>query len=55
MATAREVLDMLQLDDLKSFRSVVFVERGSAQPWSFGDGMIAKTEGTKRFGRVDAA
>src|SRR5258708_13327408 len=25
-------------DDLKRFRSVVFVERGSVQPWPFGSG-----------------
>src|ERR1700674_4693689 len=29
-------------DDLERFRSVVFVERGSAQPWSFGSGRDAK-------------
>ncbi len=29
-------------DDLKRFRSVVFVERGSVQPWSFGSGHDAK-------------
>jgi DNA-binding transcriptional LysR family regulator len=29
-------------DDLKRFRSVVFVERGSVQPWSFGSGQDAK-------------
>ena len=29
-------------DDLKRFRSVVFVERGSVQPWSFGSGRDAK-------------
>src|SRR5437879_8650101 len=28
-------------EDLKHFRSVVFVERGSAQPWSFGSGRNA--------------
>src|ERR1700719_1568629 len=29
-------------DDLHRFRSVVFVERGSVQPWSFGSGQDAK-------------
>jgi LysR substrate binding domain-containing protein len=29
-------------DDLNRFRSVVFVERGSVQPWSFGSGQDAK-------------
>jgi DNA-binding transcriptional LysR family regulator len=29
-------------EDLNRFRSVVFVEGGSAQPWSFGDGDIVK-------------
>jgi DNA-binding transcriptional LysR family regulator len=29
-------------DDLNHFRSVVFVERGSVQPWSFGSGQNAK-------------
>src|SRR5437879_8754169 len=29
-------------DDLRRFRSVVFVERGSVQPWSFGSGQEAK-------------
>src|SRR5437899_10218440 len=29
-------------DDLHRFRSVVFVERGSIQPWSFGSGQDAK-------------
>ena len=29
-------------DDLHRFRSVVFVERGSVQPWSFGPGQAAK-------------
>ena len=29
-------------DDLHRFRSVVFVERGSVQPWSFGSGQAAK-------------
>ncbi|MFZ0589721.1 MAG: LysR family transcriptional regulator [Bryobacteraceae bacterium] len=29
-------------DDLNRFRSVVFVERGSIQPWSFGSGQDAK-------------
>ena len=29
-------------DDLKRFRSVVFVERGSIQPWSFGSGQDAR-------------
>src|SRR6201993_2476531 len=29
-------------DDLSRFRSVVFVERGSAQPWSFGSGQNTK-------------
>ena len=29
-------------DDLKSFRSIVFVERGSVQPWSFGTGQGMK-------------
>lgn len=29
-------------DDLRRFRSVVFVERGSAQPWSFGSGQATK-------------
>jgi DNA-binding transcriptional LysR family regulator len=29
-------------DDLNRFRSVVFVERGSLQPWSFGSGPDAK-------------
>jgi len=29
-------------DDLKRFRSVVFVERGSVQPWSFGSGQGVK-------------
>jgi LysR family transcriptional regulator for bpeEF and oprC len=29
-------------DDLDRFRSVVFVERGSAQPWTFGSGKDAK-------------
>jgi LysR family transcriptional regulator for bpeEF and oprC len=29
-------------DDLKRFRSVVFVERGSVKPWSFGSGQDAK-------------
>jgi DNA-binding transcriptional LysR family regulator len=29
-------------DDLNRFRSVVFVERGSVQPWSFGSGRDAK-------------
>src|ERR1700683_5334739 len=28
-------------EDLKHFRSVVFVERGSVQPWSFGSGQNA--------------
>src|SRR5712672_4798331 len=28
-------------DDLKRFRSVVFVERGSVQPWTFGSGQDA--------------
>jgi DNA-binding transcriptional LysR family regulator len=28
--------------DLKRFRSVVLIERGSAQPWSFGSGQEAK-------------
>src|ERR1700761_786487 len=28
-------------DDLKRFRSVVFVERGSVQPWTFGSGEAA--------------
>jgi DNA-binding transcriptional LysR family regulator len=29
-------------DDLNHFRSVVFVERGSVQPWNFGSGQNAK-------------
>jgi len=29
-------------DDLNRFRAVVFVERGSAQPWNFGSGKDAK-------------
>ena len=29
-------------DDLSKFRSVVFVQRGSVQPWSFGSGQNAK-------------
>ena len=29
-------------DDLKRFQSVVFVERGSVQPWTFGSGQDAK-------------
>jgi DNA-binding transcriptional LysR family regulator len=29
-------------EDLRRFRSVVFVERGSVQPWSFGTGPDAK-------------
>ena len=29
-------------EDLNRFRSVVFVERGSVQPWSFGSGQEAK-------------
>ena len=29
-------------DDLDRLRSVVFVERGSVQPWSFGSGQDAK-------------
>src|ERR1700727_3288775 len=29
-------------EDLNRFRSVVFVERGSVQPWSFGSGQDAK-------------
>jgi LysR family transcriptional regulator for bpeEF and oprC len=29
-------------EDLNQFRSVVFVERGSVQPWSFGSGQDAK-------------
>src|SRR5271156_889678 len=29
-------------EDLNRFRSVVFVERGSAQPWSFGSGQAVK-------------
>jgi hypothetical protein len=29
-------------EELKRFRSVVFVERGSVQPWSFGSGQDAK-------------
>src|SRR5713226_2911504 len=29
-------------DDLRRFPAVVFVERGSAQPWSFGSGQNAK-------------
>src|ERR1700723_2082751 len=29
-------------DDLNRFRSVVFVERGSVQPWTFGSGQDAK-------------
>jgi DNA-binding transcriptional LysR family regulator len=29
-------------DDLNRFRSVVFVERGAVQPWSFGSGQDAK-------------
>jgi DNA-binding transcriptional LysR family regulator len=29
-------------DDLHRFRSVVFVERGAVQPWSFGSGQDAK-------------
>jgi LysR family transcriptional regulator for bpeEF and oprC len=29
-------------DDLNRFRSVVFVERGSVQPWRFGSGRDAK-------------
>src|ERR1700686_3563555 len=29
-------------DDLNRFRGVVFVERGSVQPWSFGSGQDAK-------------
>jgi DNA-binding transcriptional LysR family regulator len=29
-------------DDLNRFRSVVFIERGSVQPWSFGSGRDAK-------------
>src|SRR6202021_3961318 len=29
-------------DDLKRFRSVVFVERGCVQPWTFGSGQDAK-------------
>jgi DNA-binding transcriptional LysR family regulator len=30
------------LEDLNRFQSVVFVERGSVQPWSFGSGQDAK-------------
>src|SRR5579862_6631494 len=30
------------LGDLNHFRSVVFIERGSVQPWSFGSGQDAK-------------
>jgi LysR family transcriptional regulator for bpeEF and oprC len=30
------------LEELSHFRSVVFVERGSVQPWSFGSGQNAK-------------
>jgi LysR family transcriptional regulator for bpeEF and oprC len=30
------------LEELNHFRSVVFVERGSVQPWSFGSGQNAK-------------
>jgi LysR family transcriptional regulator for bpeEF and oprC len=29
-------------EDLNRFRSVIFVERGSAQPWSFGSGQAVK-------------
>jgi DNA-binding transcriptional LysR family regulator len=29
-------------DDLNHFRSVIFIERGSVQPWSFGSGQDAK-------------
>jgi DNA-binding transcriptional LysR family regulator len=29
-------------DDLNRFRSVVFIERGSVQPWSFGSGENSK-------------
>src|SRR5882757_9863999 len=29
-------------DDLHRFRSVVFIERGSVKPWSFGPGQAAK-------------
>jgi DNA-binding transcriptional LysR family regulator len=29
-------------EDLNRFRSVVFVERGSVQPWTFGSGMDVK-------------
>jgi DNA-binding transcriptional LysR family regulator len=29
-------------DDLNHFRSVVFIDRGSAQPWTFGSGQDAK-------------
>jgi DNA-binding transcriptional LysR family regulator len=29
-------------EDLNRFQSVVFIERGSAQPWSFGSGADAK-------------
>jgi len=29
-------------DDLHRFRAVVFVERGSVQPWSFGSGREMK-------------
>jgi LysR family transcriptional regulator for bpeEF and oprC len=29
-------------DDLERFRSVVFVERGSVKPWTFGSGQDAK-------------
>ena len=29
-------------DDLSRFRSVVFIERGSVQPWTFGSGQAAK-------------
>src|SRR5258705_4836455 len=29
-------------EELKHFRSVVFVERGSVQPWSFGSGQNAR-------------
>jgi len=29
-------------DELSRFRAVVFVERGSVQPWSFGSGQNAR-------------
>jgi DNA-binding transcriptional LysR family regulator len=43
-------------EDLNRFRSVVFVERGSAQPWSFGSGQDAKCvvpKGVFRTGDIE--